>query len=315
MSSGFLYQRWIGCMLGLAVVAQAYAADAPDANEVVVSQGTATVTFGDVDAYVGRMPADVRPGFMNSPQRIEAMLLNLLQQQQMAVEARKLGLDKQPAVQEAIGKGGDVNAALAVALREHLTDTLVIPDFNELAHERYLANPRDFTQPGRIDVEQILIAKTGRTESEARELATAVHAKAAANPDQFTDLVAQYSDDPGKATSKGYLEDAASGQLDRNYAFNARKLKSVGDVSAVFEDRAGYHILRLVARQPDIKQSFEDVREEMIGRMRREYIRTTVADQISQFRSNTLDANPERVASLRERYMPAEEPSATAPKQ
>src|SRR3569832_1618136 len=70
---------------------------------VVVSRGGVSITLQDVDDVMQRVPVDKRAGMMDSPKRIEALLLNMLLTRQLAVQAEQMKLDQDPAVQ---GKTG-----------------------------------------------------------------------------------------------------------------------------------------------------------------------------------------------------------------
>ena len=56
-------------------------------EQPVVSQGGATVTLGDVDAFMQHIPAEKRTGFVNSAERIETMLKDILRTKQLALNA------------------------------------------------------------------------------------------------------------------------------------------------------------------------------------------------------------------------------------
>ena len=68
-------------------------------NSVLAKQGAATVEAIDVDAHLASMPMGDRAGYIDSPKRIEQLLSHLLMRRNMAIEARELGLDKDPIIQ------------------------------------------------------------------------------------------------------------------------------------------------------------------------------------------------------------------------
>lgn len=291
----------------LACASSAFVSSQPkawDDAEVIVRQGDIDITFSDVDAFVERrVPPDHRAGFMDSPPRVENLLNALLLSEQMAADARKLGFLERPDVREAIADGKDETAVLAAAMRRHIEQEVEdsLPDFTELARERYIADPSLYLDKGRIDVEHILIA-LGEDGDSSLQRAEHVRALAVANPDSFEALVEKYSDDPGKSTSKGYLEDAGSEQLNTDFRNEARELTEPGQISPVFTDGEGHHILKLIARAPDSRKPFDEVKEEMIQPMRSRYINDRVAERIAEYRAIPMEADPDKVMSLRTRY-------------
>ncbi|MFO1506830.1 MAG: peptidylprolyl isomerase [Lysobacterales bacterium] len=283
-----------------------FAADpAPPATKtgpdtVVVTQGTAKVTLADIDAFMQRMPPEDRAGFIDSPKRIQSMLLNLLLDQQLANEARKAGLEKDPMVQREIQLA--TNRALADARRNQFRANLKLPDFDELAQEEYLAHKDQYVVPGSIDVEHILISTSSHSDKDAKTLADDVRRQAIAKPGDFQALVAKYSDDPSKATNHGLIKDAGSSQYDPAFAAAAKALTKTGQISPVVKSMFGYHVLKLVSRTDAKQKPFAEVKGAIAAKLKADWIKKQVQDHIDQLRNNALDADPDVVASLRTRY-------------
>lgn len=289
-------------------------ADAPrtDADAVVASQGGAKVTFGDIDAFAAPMPAIDRSHFFDSPQRIQSLITNMLLQRQLAADARKHGLDKDPDV--LASKAGVTDAALAAAEVRRFRDELVIPDFSELAHEQYIAHPEKYAVGGVFDVKQILVSTGVRGDDDAKALAGKAAAEAHADPSQFDALVEKYSDDPGKARDHGLVKHADSMAYDETFRAAARALHTPGEVSPLIKTEFGYHVLQLVERAQAQAQPFESVREDVIAALKSEYVEKTVRNHLDTLRNNPLDANVNYVGALRTRYK-MDVPSESSPPQ
>lgn len=294
-------------------------------DEVVVSQGSATITFADVDAFAERIPEAKRPGFFDSPQRIETMLTGLLLQRQLADEARKLGIDKDPA----LAKDGKAptDEALSAARIERFKADLVLPDFGKLAQEEYIAHKDAYAIPADITVQNVLVTikdrgdgktpmdRTGQIAA-AKAIADKVAAEAAAHPDQFDALIDTYSDDPDKAAGRGRVEDAGNAtKYAKEFATASRALQNAGDISPVTRTTYGFHVIKLLDRKPAQQRSFAEVKDEIIKRLRNEYVEKQVRLHTDTLRNLPMDANEQAVASLRTRYgAPAEIPPATKAK-
>src|SRR5690606_17731277 len=155
----------------------------------------AVVYLSEVDAKVLQLPAEVRAGYTDSPERIEQLVQGLLLDKQLAAEALELGLDKDPLFDTELSLARDV--ILARRRSQQFLADLEIPDFEALARERYLGAKEKYTQPERLDVQHILIRAIGRTEADAEALARDVHARAVSGEVPFAELVKEYNEEVG----------------------------------------------------------------------------------------------------------------------
>jgi parvulin-like peptidyl-prolyl isomerase len=105
--------------------------------------------------------------------------------------------------------------------------------------------------PTEIAAQHILVAYRGaerapagvtRSKAEARARAAEVEAKAKAGED-FTALVAQYSDDPGAKDRMGSLGKFSRGKMDKAFSDAAFQLR-VDEVSDVVETKFGFHVIK-----------------------------------------------------------------------
>lgn len=283
------------------VMAQETANALPD--NVVARQGGVDVTIQDIDAQAAKIPAKDRAGFFDSPKRIESVVTSLLLKKQLAAAARAEKLDKDPAVQQQLQLA--IDDALASAQLEHYRTTLKLPDFEVLAKEYYGAHQDEFVDKGDIVVEHVLISNKDHSEAEATAKIGEIEATAKAHPDQFDSLVEKYSEDPSKELNHGTIEKAGSSKMVHPFAAAANALKKPGDISPIVKTEYGFHVLKLIERKPDTQKSFADVHDELISKLRANFIDTQMNQYSGGLRGNPLQASPDLVASLRTRYMPA----------
>ena len=300
------------CLLQLSICAPLVAAPATDAaklppDTVVARQGSATVTLADVDAFAQKIDEKDRAGFFNSPKRLESMVSNLLVQRMLAAEAVKEGLDKDPSVQSQIKLADE--ELLAKARMQRLRSELKLPDFDQLAREEYLGHKEKYVREGKLDVKHILISGDKRSDADARALAEEVRKEALAHPDQFDALVDKYSEDPSKDQNHGLMQDARSKQYVPAFSAAAQALKIPGEISPLVHTKFGYHILKLVTRTSDTPLKFEDVKPQIVEDLRAAYINKAVSKHTDELRNQHLDANPELIASLRDRYGSVQTPA------
>jgi peptidyl-prolyl cis-trans isomerase C len=283
------------------------ASDAPDAATVLARQAGAVVTMGDVDAFAERIPAERRTPFFNSQQRIAMTINTILLQKQLAAIARTQGLDK--AAEKPMS-----DQELAEAEVEHFKATLNVPDLGELARERYVANPEKYDVPETLDVQHVLITSTTRSEEEAKALAATIEAEARKNPSDFDALVEKYSDDADKSKSHGLVKNAGGHRV-KGFAEAAQALAKPGDISPVVETSVGYQVLKLVAKEPKRRKSFEEVRDQTLETMKQEFVARAVQNQADQLRNQPIDVNSDLADSLLKRYAAtsAEKPAPPKP--
>jgi peptidyl-prolyl cis-trans isomerase C len=124
----------------------AAAANVGSPSTVVASRGGASVTLNDVDAFAAKIPLAQRPGFFNSPARIQNAIDNLLLQKQLAAEARAAGLDKDPIVALQVEQAG--TETLAAAQMRRYRENLKLPDFKPLAKEEFIAHKEKYAKAG-----------------------------------------------------------------------------------------------------------------------------------------------------------------------
>ena len=293
------------CLLSCAIAAVAVAADgpvpgSPPADTVIATQGTTKLTFGDVDAFAARIEERQRPTFFNSPKRIETLVSNLLVTRQLATEAGKEGLEKDPAVQAQIRIATE--EILSKARVDQLQKTLKLPDFEKLAKEEYIGHREKYVITGKLDVEHVLISTEKHGDDEAKSIADDVRKQAVAHPDQFDALIEKYSEDPSKSANHGLMTDASSKRYVPPFSAAAQALKVPGEISPVIKTKFGYHVLKLVTRTSDMPQTFDAVKASIVDQLRSDYITKQVSRHTDELRNAHIDANPELIASLRDRY-------------
>lgn len=152
--------------------------------------------------------------------------------------------------------------------------------------EAYDAYVAELTDLGRRQVSHIYIEDEGQ----AAEVAAQVQAA----PEQFAELAAEYSEDAASAELGGELGIVADGDLPP--AMNeALFTMTVGQVHAPVEtDEGGFSILKLDAIITEPVQPFEQVRDDMTRRARREAARDDFDDTVDELR----DLAPLEIGSL-----------------
>jgi peptidyl-prolyl cis-trans isomerase C len=88
------------------------------------------------------------------------------------------------------------------------------------------------------------------------------------------------------------------------FARAAEALKNPGDISPIVKTKFGYHVLKLVAHQPDRQKTFDEIRPALVQKLRNDWVNQRVAQYTGDLGGKPLQASPDLVASLRTRFLP-----------
>jgi len=83
----------------------------------------------------------------------------------------------------------------------------------------------------------------------------------------FEEMAAKFSEDKGTAGKEGRLEPFTTGKMTHNFQEAAFALKNVGDISAPIQTSYGWHLIRLIDKQP--LGSYADMKDDLKGRIER----------------------------------------------
>ena len=287
------------CFSGVVSAQAAPAAEKP----YVVKQGTAVLDFTAIDARVARIPADKRAGYMNDPDRIESTLRGLLLVKQMAKEAIDAGIDKDPVVAAEIELARD--EILAKRRVAKVIDDVQVPSMEALGKERYIASPALFTTPETLQLRHLLILRETHGEAAAKALAENLRAEIDATPGiDFEAFVKQHSEEPSAKEKGGLLPKVAKGDTLGDFESAAFALQKPGEISPVVRTRYGYHIIQLIERTPGARIPYEKVKAQVVRDLEAEFLSNKRKDYVARAQSESLDADPDKVQSLRTRYLP-----------
>ncbi len=269
--------------------------EVPD-SAIVAERGGHSITVGDLRAKLrSTLGEQKRRGFFSDGQSVARLIDNLLVTRQLVDEARAAGLDKDPLVQ------AEIEAVtldlLARRQAESYMRSLEEPDFEILAKERYTANKDGYAVPESRDVRHILIRKDDHSEAEAYALATKVHDLLASGAD-FDKVFKEYSEDSAKELN-GWVRDVRDGgDYDPDFTDAAFSLHEVGELTPPVMTSFGYHIIRLEHVTPKRPRSYDEVKDEIIQKVRSEFRETARAAYIQKFTSEPLHFNDETMKLL-----------------
>jgi parvulin-like peptidyl-prolyl isomerase len=275
---------------------------APDA--VLVSDGPVKVDIRDLDAYMLRVPENMRGAVRASYDRVAAIVDSIFVTRVAAAKAREAGLDKDPDVQRRLQQVQE--AFLAETYMQKLQKEVEAVDLEQRAKEIYAAEPQRFTAPAQVYVQKILVGLNGRTVDMARERARQVYHDATQGKEDFLQLAAKYSDDPDKVRNGGDIGFYPLSYFPAPVADAIAKLDTKGQVAGPIEMGDGFWIVRFVERKPEKLAPFDAVRQQIVDAERERLRKEKVEQFLAQVRgSKTVVTNTGNVESYVVKVDPA----------
>jgi peptidyl-prolyl cis-trans isomerase C len=220
---------------------------------VLARVGAATITVADLQAEIGRRPAGDRIGYASKDGRRE-ILEFLIRKELLAEEARQLGYDRDPQVQQE-----DKREMIARFFAREFDAKLKLEDITEEQVQTYYReHTAEFNRPEQLRVTQIVVADANLAAQITAQARSAPHD----DPRPFHELLMKYSRDELSKSRAGHLEffDRSSTLYPRALIDAAFKLSNLGDVSDPVETPAGFHVLRLTQRRPPSTHDLGQVR-------------------------------------------------------
>ena len=278
-------------------------ADATETPAVVLMKSPeAVITRADWDADLERLAPDKRDSFASSPQRVKAVLNNLLVSKTFAARARAAGVDRDPRVAERIAL--ETDRLLAAYMIERI-EKQAVAEFDRdreqyiaRARELFLADPAKYMIPEQVDVSHILFRTDKRSKADALAAAEAARAKLVAGAD-FSALAREVSEDGSAKTNGGRLSWLPRGATDPKFEQAAFALRNKGDLTEAVESSFGYHLIRLEGRRAARQPSFEEARAKIVDELRNKYVSDVREKEINRVRSDSkLEVNQEAVEAL-----------------
>lgn len=240
--------------------------DKNDPNQVLVYQGSAVVTQHEIDAAFSEIPDHLRLAFIRDGAKVDQLVRGLLEAKLLSEDAKAHGLMDEPQVVAAMQLAA--TRELAKIWTKRIPDMAPAADYEALAKEDYLANPRNYDRSASIDITQILISTDERSLPEAEEIARDLKAQLDQDPAMFQKFVALYSDDDSKLTTFGQLKKVTRGKMVPPFEKVAFAMETVGEISDPVTTQYGVHLIRLDALNSAGVPPYEQVREEAIQKQK-----------------------------------------------
>lgn len=233
------------------------------ADPIVILQGlTDAVTTLDLEAASHRLPLASRQALMSRPDVVQKQAEDLYVRRELAAEARRDGLDRDPIVVALIRQSSERILSEARLVEIDLANLPSAADARKAAREIYDLDPKRWQTPEQFRASHILVARTTDPEAD-RERAEKLLAELKAGA-AFEDLARSQSADTASASRGGDLGWFGPGQMVKEFEEAVRKLDAPGALSDIVETRFGLHLIRLTEKRPGGTRSFEEVEPDLI---------------------------------------------------
>ena len=136
-------------------------------------------------------------------------------------------------------------------------------------------------------VKHILLLTQGKSEQEKAGIYKKMQGilARAKNGEDFDQLAATYSEDPGSKDKGGLYEDFERGTMVKPFEDAAFSVP-VGELSDIIETQYGYHILKVIDRKKE-SRSFEEVKPEIKQKLVKEKDRDFVNHHIEKLKEES----------------------------
>jgi len=212
----------------------------------------------------------------NSVDRKKELLRALVRNELLAQAAQREGLDKSPAVREAVKR-----AMIQELIKKQLEEKSNGSDISEAELKSfYDAHVDDYVKPERARVYHIfLAAKDAKEKAQAKARGVALMKDIQARekkgePNAFQATAMKESKDPLSAPMGGDLRFLSKDELAKSHgaelANAAFDLKNPGDMAGPIETPNGIEVVKLQVKTVALNRSFEESKEAIRGRMARE---------------------------------------------
>lgn len=286
----------------LLAVPAAFAADLDAPGTVLVSNSVVSVTRGEYDAELLKLPPNLRDGFANNPKRVTDLLTRMLVAKTLATQARNAKLDQTPQNKVRIEleldrllsqfRIDDIEAKAEAEFEANRAK------YEVRAREAFIVDKAKYATPEQVSATHILFDTRKRSSDEARKLAADTRAKILAGADMGM-LAREISDDPSSGNNNGSLGWFAQKDMDPAFGAAAFALKKTGDLSEPVQSQFGWHIIRLDGRRPATTPTFEQAKDTIMAEIKKAFIDDKREEAINAIRRDpTAALNREAVEAL-----------------
>lgn len=250
------------------------------AAKVVAKVGDRTITVGDVTKQINRLSPYIRRRWA-APEKRKEFLDKLIRVELLSQEAERLGLGDDPEVQRTVKQ-----VMIRLLVKNDLEKELLPTEVDEATLKAEYEKEHDkYHRPAQVRASQIVV----KSKPEAVKLLADLNAQAK-DSRYFRQKAREVSIDEKTANRGGDLgyfskpdeKQEGEPEVPKAVVEAAWKLENVGDLlDAPVQSDAGWHIIKLTNKRPEMNRSFESVKRIIENRLLRDKRRQAMDDFVS----------------------------------
>jgi parvulin-like peptidyl-prolyl isomerase len=245
------------------------ASQGAESGRAVATFAGRSLTEADLVAAMRQLPGPSR-SFLKDPARRRDFVDNLVLNELLYEEGRRLGYDDDPDIDRQVR---DLRKRLVV--QRLMRDYRQRPEVTDAEARAYYDERRELYSGLRIRASHILVKD--------RATAEAVRAELAEHPDRFAALAREKSIDEMSAKRGGDLGRFGPGRMVGEFEQVAFKLPA-GGISDVVESTYGFHVITVTERSEGAQRSFEDVAPQIKSKLATDRIQKDVEARLAALR-------------------------------
>lgn len=234
-----------------------------DPEIIYYSTDAFEVTDFDLRMYLRGAPDAEENGIGSRARNLQA-LSDLYAMQVLISDARQEALLTEAELEWVANYAAGLEAIkryLSAEVAERMAET----DWDAVALEHYLANPKEFEVPESVTVRTLLVRTASRSEEEALGLANELLQEATRPDADFDALVRAHTEDEVAAESGGLIEGVTRGKTVQPFEDAAFALREPGEFSEPVITEFGVHLIQLVERQDTRMRTFDESKAQIIA--------------------------------------------------
>ncbi len=271
-----------------------------------------SITVEQFQKKLAELPPVIQARY-SSLERRKEFLDNLIRSEVLLAEAKKRGLDQDPEVRSTLDK---ILVQRLWKLETDEFDKKNAPSDADLK-TFYEEHKSEFIKPERIRVSHVFFsagatgAPRDRVKAEAQKALAETKAKeSGANKTAFAQLARSRSDDERTKSLDGdvgfHSREELAGLWGQPFAEAALSLKSPNDIGELVASERGFHLVKLIARQPGFERSLENAKAQIQSRLLMEKRSHFMDEFIAELkRKSNVSINEEALKSISVTSMPS----------
>jgi len=288
---------------------------ADDRPPVDLPESTVDMEIGDVIAEIDGMPVGAnefaahamrtrpRSAANLTEEERKEVLDELLDQKALYLEARRLGLDRDPKVQAQM---------VQLYLRRTVYNQVRSNDFTDEDLRAYFEEHRDeFIVPEKSRARRIFIkADPLRSPAEAKQKAQQAWTRIGGDIDAFNQVASEVSEGPyrGRGGDMGLITHKGRPGVPPEVVDMAFEL-GPGQISEPFEAAGGYNIVGVISKRESVERTFEQMKGAVLRRAKAERQRALYEETLKRLRDGAqVDIDEEAVGRIELRQKPRIDP-------